>query len=90
MAAGAGHGLALKADGTVWAWGSNSFRSTGRRNAHSARLTATQVNGLGQTVRHQSPGGAFTVSGAKRVMEPSGPGGITILVSWAMEPRSAA
>lgn len=45
IAAGNGHSLALRADGTVWAWGRNSSGQLGD-GTDTDRLTAVQVSGL--------------------------------------------
>ena len=45
LAGGARHAVALKADGTVWAWGDNSFGQLGDSTA-TERLTPVQVSGL--------------------------------------------
>ena len=48
IAAGAGvnHSLAVKSDGTVWAWGSNSNGQLGDGTAVGTRSTPVQVGGL--------------------------------------------
>jgi alpha-tubulin suppressor-like RCC1 family protein len=46
VAAGSGHTLALKTDGTVWAWGSNSSGQIGD-NTTTPRLVPVQVVGAG-------------------------------------------
>ncbi len=45
IAAGEAHTLALKSDGTVWAWGHNSYYSLGD-GTHMDRTTPVQVSGL--------------------------------------------
>jgi alpha-tubulin suppressor-like RCC1 family protein len=45
VAAGAGYSLALKSDGTVWAWGRNSSGQLGDGTS-TMRLTPIQVSGL--------------------------------------------
>ncbi|MCX6023156.1 MAG: RCC1 repeat-containing protein, partial [Chloroflexi bacterium] len=45
---GGGHSLAVKGDGTVWAWGSNVSGQLGRGNATSSS-TPVQVVGVGGT-----------------------------------------
>ncbi len=45
VAMGEGHGLALKTDGTVWAWGSNSSGQLGDGTT-AIRTTPVQVSGL--------------------------------------------
>lgn len=51
IAAGYAHGLAVKSDGTVWAWGSNVAGQLGLGTADSARHdTAVQVPGLSSIV----------------------------------------
>ncbi len=53
IAAGADHSLALKSDGSVWAWGANAFGQLGD-NTKTSRSTPVQVLG---------PGGTGTLSG---------------------------
>jgi alpha-tubulin suppressor-like RCC1 family protein len=45
IAAGYWHGLALRIDGTVWAWGSNSYGQLGD-NSQSERYAPVRVSGL--------------------------------------------
>src|SRR5581483_949361 len=45
-AGGDGHSLALKADGTVWAWGANAYGQLGD-NTTTERHTPVQVLGVG-------------------------------------------
>jgi uncharacterized protein (TIGR03437 family) len=45
IAAGGAHSLALKSDGTVWAWGLNAAGQLGNGNTSSSNVPA-QVNGL--------------------------------------------
>jgi alpha-tubulin suppressor-like RCC1 family protein len=45
IAAGNSHALALKSDGTIWAWGSNSFGQLGDGTTIN-RITAVQASGL--------------------------------------------
>jgi alpha-tubulin suppressor-like RCC1 family protein len=49
IAAGAGHCLALRADGTVWAWGFNDCGQLGD-SFTASRSTPAQVRGLGDVV----------------------------------------
>lgn len=49
LAAGEAHSLALKADGTVWAWGSATYGQLGD-NTVVAKAVPTQVSGLTQIV----------------------------------------
>jgi alpha-tubulin suppressor-like RCC1 family protein len=46
IAAGSFHNLALRSDGTVWAWGDNQYGQLGDGRAMS-RLTPVQVVPLG-------------------------------------------
>ena len=48
VAAGSNHSLALKSDGTVWAWGDNQFGQLGD-NTNTSRSTPVQVNLSGVT-----------------------------------------
>ena len=45
IAGGDYHSLALKSDGTVWAWGDNQFGDLGDGST-TQRLTPVQVTGL--------------------------------------------
>lgn len=45
VAAGSGHSLALKSDGTVWAWGANDFGELGD-GTRTDRSTPVQIIGL--------------------------------------------
>ena len=47
VAAGYGHSLAVKADGSVWAWGNNGYGQIGNGVSGSNVLTPVQVTGLG-------------------------------------------
>jgi len=49
FAAGSSHSLAVKADGTVWGWGSNGNGQLGDGTS-SDRLTPTQVTGFGSAI----------------------------------------
>ena len=49
IAAGSGHSLALKNDGTVWAWGANYYGELGDGTT-TQRTTPVQVTGLSGTV----------------------------------------
>ena len=49
VAGGLAHSLALKSDGTVWAWGANNYGQLGD-NTTTRRLTAIQVSGLNDVV----------------------------------------
>jgi hypothetical protein len=46
VAAGDRLSLALRSDGTVWAWGANEFGQLGNRVTSTAQLTPVQVTGL--------------------------------------------
>ncbi|HYO72402.1 MAG TPA: RCC1 repeat-containing protein [Archangium sp.] len=50
LSAGAGHVLALREDGTVWAWGINQFLQLGFPHATSAHPTPRQVPALTDVV----------------------------------------
>jgi uncharacterized repeat protein (TIGR01451 family) len=50
IAAGDGHNLALKDDGTVWAWGSNSAGQLGAQTTTKNRSTPVRVTGLSEVV----------------------------------------
>src|SRR4030081_1738068 len=45
VAGGDGHSLALRSDGTVWAWGNNGWGQLGN-GTYTRSLTPTQVSGL--------------------------------------------
>ena len=49
LATGSSHALALKADGTVWAWGANAFGQLGNDTTVSS-LSPTVVPGLGSVL----------------------------------------
>ncbi len=49
IAAGAWHSLALKSDGTVWAWGQNGFGQLGINSTASNSTTPVEVVGAGGT-----------------------------------------
>ncbi|WNG39030.1 hypothetical protein F0U61_39190 [Archangium violaceum] len=58
VAAGFSHGLALKSDGTLWAWGLNDTGEVGDGTFTSPRLSPVQVTGLtGVTITSISAGG---------------------------------
>ena len=44
IAAGYSHTVALKSDGTVWAWGNNSYGQLGESPTNMKRLIPVQVN----------------------------------------------
>ena len=46
IASGGFHGMALKSDGTVWAWGTNGFGQLGQGSTPLASSIAVQVRGL--------------------------------------------
>jgi len=46
IAAGSDHSLGLRADGSLWAWGSNSYGELGNSNTGTDTATPTQVAGL--------------------------------------------
>src|SRR5205823_3209453 len=46
IAAGDNHNLALRADGTVWAWGNNSFGQLGDGTITPSRLAPVQTQGI--------------------------------------------
>ncbi len=61
IAGGRQHSVALKADGSVWAWGNNQDGEVGDGTANTARIIPVQVSGLG-TVNSPvitPPGGRF-------------------------------
>ena len=83
IAANYGDTLALKSDGTVWAWGDNTYGQLGI-NSFNSSLTPVEVLG---------PGGAGNLSGSSGLppdgstawrsgpMAPSGVGAITRVIS---------
>ena len=50
IAAGNDHSLALKSDGTVWAWGNNWYGQLGVGSTTSTSTTPVQVQGLSSVV----------------------------------------
>ncbi|HEY0406156.1 MAG TPA: S8 family serine peptidase [Pyrinomonadaceae bacterium] len=60
IVAGNAHNVALKADGTVWTWGANSFGQLGRGNTVDSP-TPTQVAGV-SSVTAIAAGGAHTLA----------------------------
>ena len=47
VAAGANHSLALKADGSLWAWGYNYYGQVGQQTPGALQITPIQVGGTG-------------------------------------------
>lgn len=65
VAAGGRHSLALAGDGTVWAWGDNTYGQLGVSNATTtSSLTPVQVIGLptSTTVKEIAAGGDFSLA----------------------------
>jgi alpha-tubulin suppressor-like RCC1 family protein len=83
VAAGYGHSLALKSDGTVWVWGFNGHGQLGDGTTET-RTTPFQVSGLAGVVR--SPQATRTVW-QSRVTARFGHGEATWVASWATEQR---
>ncbi len=61
VAAGFSHGLALRTDGTVWAWGNNRNGQLGNGVISEAQLTPVQVTGL-SGVTKIAAGGTFSLA----------------------------
>ncbi|MEJ7616749.1 MAG: carboxypeptidase regulatory-like domain-containing protein, partial [Pyrinomonadaceae bacterium] len=61
ISAGEDHSLALKNDGTVWAWGRNASRQLGDGSDEAARSTPVQVSGL-SVVQAISAGGEHSLA----------------------------
>ncbi|MFD0716212.1 hypothetical protein, partial [Paenibacillus sp. GCM10027626] len=55
VAAGSSHSLELKSDGTVWAWGANTYGQIGDGST-TTKSTAVQVNGLSGITRTAAGG----------------------------------
>lgn len=55
------HSVALKADGTVWAWGHNAYGQLGQATTTTYRTTAAKVSGL-TDVKAISTGGTHTLA----------------------------
>jgi hypothetical protein len=51
VAVGVAHGVALKADGSVWTWGHNEYGQLGRDDPDYLRMEPAPVPGLGGVVR---------------------------------------
>jgi alpha-tubulin suppressor-like RCC1 family protein len=50
VAAGAYHSLALKSDGTVWAWGYDGYGELGNGKIPAVNGTPTQVNQISNVI----------------------------------------
>jgi alpha-tubulin suppressor-like RCC1 family protein len=61
VSAGMGHSLALRSDGTVWAWGDNEYGQVGNGVISLEQLTPVQVTGLTH-VTQISAGGLFSMA----------------------------
>jgi hypothetical protein len=61
VAAGNGFSVALKSDGTIWAWGDNTYGQLGDGTT-TARLTPVQVTGLSGTFVTISAGGSHALA----------------------------
>lgn len=61
VAAGGNHSLALKNDGTVWAWGSNSTAQLGDGTTNTFRTTPVQTSGL-SNVRALAAGNSHSMA----------------------------
>ncbi|MBE3551165.1 MAG: hypothetical protein IMX03_08080 [Brockia lithotrophica] len=61
VAAGWGHSLAVKKDGTVWAWGSNSWGQLGNGRVGGSSATPVQVEGLTDVVQ-VAAGGEYSLA----------------------------
>jgi alpha-tubulin suppressor-like RCC1 family protein len=60
IAAGDLHGLALKSDGSVWAWGFNYYGQVGNGNSGNNVLAPVRVSGLNGVVAISAGHGSFT------------------------------
>ncbi|HZH13537.1 MAG TPA: hypothetical protein VE057_04155 [Archangium sp.] len=61
ISAGEMHSLALRADGTVWAWGNNWFRQLGGATEHENSFSPLQVPGLSPDVKHIDAGRTYNL-----------------------------
>jgi alpha-tubulin suppressor-like RCC1 family protein len=61
IAAGGSHGLALKEDGSVWAWGDNFFGELGNGRTETRSPEPVRVRGL-EGVRAIEGGGSFSLA----------------------------
>ena len=61
ITAGESHTVAVKQDGTVWAWGNNSYGQLGNGTT-TVRITPVQVSGLSTNVTAIAAGGNYTVA----------------------------
>ena len=50
VAAGRAHSLALRADGTVWSWGDNTFDQLGHNSGVTFKTTPVQIPGLSTVI----------------------------------------
>jgi len=62
ISAGNAHSLALRDDGTVWAWGDNTHGQLGDGNIFSSSGTPVQVVGLSDDVMAISAGGSHSLA----------------------------
>ena len=62
VAAGEEHVVALKSDGTIWAWGSNHFGQLGIGSAGDASTVPVQVSGLTGVVAVAAGGGFHSLA----------------------------
>ncbi len=85
IAAGSDHSLAIKSDGTVWAWGDNRYGELGDGST-TTRYTPVQVTNLGSVVAIAA--GSVIVWRSKAT-EPSGRGEKIDMANSAMEARPA-
>ena len=79
VSGGGGHSLALKYDGTVWAWGSNSYGQLGDGTDTDSNVPV-QVQGLTGIIA-VSAGEAHSL--AVKTTARFGPGAAMIVVNWA-------
>ena len=87
VAAGDSHTVAVKSDGTLWAWGYNYYGQLG----DGTRQQASSPVQIGTATNWQAVAAGYATRWRSRATARSGPGATTTMASWGMarlEPRS--